>query len=255
MNFKDKMKEWKFNLKYNKPPTFKSRNDIKLSTQTKLTSLLTNSLLPGYSSKNKVLGYYTSTNSIINLKRDPLRYSTFAPETDYKKRTQQRIKTFNIETELNIMNIDKPKLTKFKSFGKQSTITLNQIPRSRNITPISTVNKIQIENRFTKRKDNFTINSHYKTNTELNKENSNNSNLSSSLDGSVSIYEKKNDVNANKQLSDFMSPRSIKELKELNDKLVIKPQEKKKFTIYPSNNIKYKFDSKFKLVLESIKRK
>lgn len=244
MNFKDKMKEWKFNLKYNKPPTFKSRNDIKLSTQTKLTSLLTNSLLPGYSSKNKVLGYYTSTNSIINLKRDPLRYSTFAPETDYKKRTQQRIKTFNIETELNIMNIDKPKLTKFKSFGKQSTITLNQIPRSRNITPISTVNKIQI--------DNFTINSHYKTNTELNKENSNNSNLSSSLDGSVSIYEKKND---DKQLSDFMSPRSIKELKELNDKLVIKPKEKKKFTIYPSNNIKYKFDSKFKLVLESIKRK
>ena len=103
--------------------------------------------------------------------------------------------------------------------------------------------------------DNFTINSHYKTNTELNKENSNNSNLSSSLDGSVSIYEKKNDVNANKQLSDFMSPRSIKELKELNDKLVIKPKEKNKFTIYPSNNIKYKFDSKFKLVLESIKRK
>ena len=121
------MKEWQFNLKYTKPPTFKSRNDIKLSTKTKLTSLLTNSLLPGYSSKNKVLGYYTSTSTIGNVKRDPSRYSTFIPETDYKKRTQQRIKTFKFESELNIVNIDIPKPPKFKPFAKQRTINLTII--------------------------------------------------------------------------------------------------------------------------------
>ena len=43
---------------------------------------------------------------------------------------------------------------------------------------------------------------------------------------------------------------------ELNDKLTIKPKDnEQKFKIYPSNNIKYKFDSKFRLVFESIKRK
>lgn len=245
------MKEWNLNMHYplsiSKNLIGRSRNDTKLKISNKIIGFLTGSTLTRYSSKNKMLGYYTTSNSNINvIKQDTLKPSNFFPRTEQKKNAIQKIKSPNLD-EIN-------KVKKKNIYNKDKEIIINKNPfeKSRNKTPLAGINKLRFED-FYNANHKPLINEQI---TNDNFTNNNKSNISSSLDASASILEKKKDVKTNTQLNDFMSPRSIKELKELNDKLTIKPKESdQKFKIYPSNNIKYKFDSKFRLVLESIKRK
>lgn len=245
------MNEWKLNMYYplsiSKNLIGRSRNDTKLKITNKITNFLTGSTLTRYSSKNKVLGYYTTSNSNINvIKQDTLKSSTFFTRTEQKKSAIPKIKNPNLD-EIN-------KIQKKNIYNNVNEIIIKKNPfeKSRNKTPLAGINKLRFE-------DFYNTNNKPLINEQITNENftnTNKSNISSSLDASASILEKKKDVKTNTQLNDFMSPRSIKELKELNDKLTIKPKDnEQKFKIYPSNNIKYKFDSKFRLVFESIKRK
>lgn len=119
---------------------------------------------------------------------------------------------------------------------------------------------------------------------EDNLKSSSQNNISESL---IKLDSKESINNRKENMFDSMSPRSIKELKELSENLGAKntnarlcynnyfdeykvkenmktgfgPDQINKFTsnpgfkIYPSNIIKYNFDSKFKLVIQTLKKK